>query len=297
MKKINILVLAAIFLLAMTSIAIAQVDSPEDGEIYSEKKIPITINLGYGADYLQISFDGVRYKTLCRNCDSYDKIFYFGNKDYTLYFREIDDGEVNELDQITFSVDTAAPRIVRQAPRINSYVNSDTEFSVTYNEDNIDTVILYYKGLAEEDFTESPLVGCEEGTKKTCSTTVDLLSYDGEQIMYRFGITDLAGNVAEGPVTTVNADDSIPVLTIVQPEDMAELSAGRITLEVASDETLNIMQVMLDYSNKWITLCRKCDHYTKNIFIGTTGNHVISVRGTDNAGLESDEVTSEITLS
>jgi hypothetical protein len=298
-KIIYLLVLTVVFILSIAVsnaiVGTLTINSPVNGSVYNAAyfqvndyrvgRIPIDLLLNETTDFMQISYDSITYKTLCKDCDNYNQTAFFGtDKDYTLTFRALDEGSIVDFGSITFTKDTTSPKIIRQMPRKNSYTNgTNPVFKVTYNEQKLGNITLFYKKPAISIYQHATLVNCTEGINQVCNTTLNLTSYNGQQLMYYFSITDKAGNTINKTPTTINVDTVAPILTIIQPQ-AGNNSGGSLLFEIAADETLDLLQYELDYSNKWILFCRKCDHRSKNIFISTTGDHTVTFRGTDYVG-------------
>ena len=92
MKK-SLILLFILLLSAYSANAVVTqltINSPINGTTYNADyfkvnnwrvgRIPIDLSLDEEADYLQISYDGVRYRTLCRRCDIYNVLPLFNNK-------------------------------------------------------------------------------------------------------------------------------------------------------------------------------------------------------------------------
>jgi hypothetical protein len=186
-----------------------------NGGVYTKQSffLDITTNK-ISSIYLTDNIDGEQVN-LCPNCNSVKK-----SKTFNKGFNNITIMAVSGFDikytSITFTIDNDKPRITKVEPISNKF--ADGNFIVNYDESSVKNVKLYYgeynNGDYKLDIYDSvvALSGCGSGKKQTCSTNVNLGSYDGKLLGYWFEIEDLAGNRVKSRYTKVNVDKTFPVI-------------------------------------------------------------------------------------
>ena len=135
------------------------------------------------------------------------------------------DGE-SDSEDISFIVDTRAPRISRTSPRHNAWVNENTSFLVNYREDNLASVKLVYDSLETINMT------CTSGNRQTCRIDPNLTTLNGQDILYHFELFDEAGNNATSQVRTVHVDTTLPVIA----SSLATVNRRRVTFTIEVEE-------------------------------------------------------------
>ena len=198
-------------------------------------------------------------------------------------------GESDSKD-ISFIVDTRAPRISRTEPRNNEWVNAQSLFTVNYREDNLDSVRLVYNGTIE------PKTDCTSGRKKTCSIMPNLTSFDGKDLLYHFQLFDKAGNNATSQVRIVHVDTTLPVISNVS----TSVDRRRVTFTVEVEEE-NFDKILMRDNNarrpRWTRLCSRL-----NVGVCTktktfrTGTHNIDLMLLDEAGNSDSESVPEFVI-
>jgi len=199
------------------------------------------------------------------------------------------DGE-SDSEDISFIVDTRAPRISRTEPRNNEWVNAQSLFTVNYREDNLDSVRLVYNGTIE------PKTDCTSGRKKTCSIMPNLTSFDGKDLLYHFQLFDKAGNNATSQVRIVHVDTTLPVISNVS----TSVDRRRVTFTVEVEEE-NFDKILMRDNNarrpRWTRLCSRL-----NVGVCTktktfrTGTHNIDLMLLDEAGNSDEESVPEFII-
>ncbi len=203
------------------------------------------------------------------------------------------DGE-SDSEDISFTVDTRAPRISRTEPRNNQWINAADSFVVNYREVNLENITLHYSnGTESRTMTKSD---CTSGSKQACSFMPDLTDFNGQDILYHFELVDKANNNASSQIRTVNVDLTLPVI------DSASytVEGRRVTFSVAVEEE-NFDRVLIKDNNsrrpRWIRLCSRLNvgvcTKTKTFREGT---HQIDVRVLDEAGNSVDQSLSAFVI-
>ena len=286
LKKVGMLVVLSIFVL-MGIVGVWAVElnvySPISDEIYSSRMVALNLTFGENVNfrYAKYSKDGERYVTLCRNCDDYGysrvrrKPFDDGFR--TIFIKLIsDEGEVES--SVDFFVDSKKPRILRTWPNEGSIVNTG-EFRVRYDEENLQSVSLFY-GFGTEEVVK---VDCPSGKRKECVFNVDLSEYDGKEIYYWFEIKDYFVTTESRKIKVI-VDLSSPLLEINSPKECIDYG-GRVPFNISVSEKVNLEYS--DNSGSWRRLCRRCDEYGLNRLkrkVFNEGYHNLLIRATDRVG-------------
>jgi len=264
-------------------------NSPLDNEIYNSKSILVNISLGEKADlYYSDNADGKnKWMKICSDCDVYSKKKSFKEGFNNITFKAVDFlGHRSYVTRI-FNIDSQAPRIHKTEPK-EDFIS--TEFSVDYDEENVNSIKLVYGNILT-GFKSKFLENCQSGKKQKCSTIFSLKEYDGQIIEYWFEITDLAGNIAVSKTIKAKVDETFPILN--NPVSYYTQGVGinsrylYFKFNVTEKNLDKITYSYLDSRNKTreIILCSKLDKNniceTKKSF--TKGNYSITVQITDKA--------------
>jgi len=199
------------------------------------------------------------------------------------------DGE-SDSEDISFIVDTRAPRISRTSPRHNAWVNENTSFLVNYREDNLASVKLVYDSLETINMT------CTSGNRQTCRIDPNLTTLNGQDILYHFELFDEAGNNATSQVRTVHVDTTLPVIA----SSLATVNRRRVTFTIEVEEE-NFDKILIRDNNarrpRWARLCSRLSvgvcTKTKTFSRGT---HNIDLMLLDKAGNSDEESIAEFVI-
>lgn len=117
-----------------------------------------------------------------------------------------------------FAVDVP-PEIISQSPANGSHVydHDNVSFSVTYSEDSLGVVELFWNDTwpyACDNESVCPpvsLTGCFSGKNTTCTAMLNLMPYTGGSgLSYFFSVSDSHGKNATSQPYTITVDDCIP---------------------------------------------------------------------------------------
>jgi len=183
---------------------------------------------------------------------------------------------------ISFFIDSKDPRISRTLPGRNSVTNG-SGFFISYEEDNVKELLLSWN--PEIDLTPNITSQCTQVRRRQeCFFDINLTDFDGQEIEYRFNITDIVNNTDSSRLTKVLVDTTSPELTVNSPESII-YNSRRIPFNITVSE-----EVTLEYSDngaRFRRLCSRCDEYgfdrsrTKSF---RDGIHEVVIRATDKAG-------------
>lgn len=257
-------------------------------DIYGIRQILFNISTNNPAR-IEYSDNSGRWMSLCVRCTKIAKRISFVDGYHDLVLRATDIyGNVDEK-TLNFSIDSKKPRISSIKPRSNAYVNSNSEFYIKYNEENLKSIVLYYgnniTGVRSEDLS------CASGTSAECVGKVNLDDFDGQIISYWFEVSDYVSSTVSR-ATSVRVDTTSPVLTIISPkmdENGTEHNYPRNILFNISMSEKSIVEY-LDNSAlfpTWTKLCVDCSFYS-GVKRFSLGEHDLIMRASDKAG-NSDE--------
>lgn len=259
-----------------------KVYSPLAG-IYNTKTIPFNISVGGEAErieYKDLESGNTRFRLLCRDCTDYGfdrrRTKTLKEGENNLIFRAEAFNAVYEKNVLVF-IDSTEPRIARITPSRNSIVNG-SEFSVKYTEENIKNTTLFFGNSSKQ-------VNCPSGKNQLCTTSLDLSSYDNEDIYFWFEIEDIAGNKDIKKPARITVDTIKPEINNINL-DLLNSRHARIFLNI-SEKNFDIAEYKDNNkpNSEWITFCsnlrnNECDKRIR--FYGSSPD--ISLRIFDKAG-------------
>jgi hypothetical protein len=224
-----------------------------------------------------------RERRLCRDCDSYNKIKSLRDGEHTLDFIcEVGD-EIARTSDIFLTIDSKDPRISRTYPWLNKFTNG-SGFYVKYSEDNCASLGVSVFGGGGEIGVGGK---CESGRGVEVFRDLDLSSFEGEEVVYRFRVEDIAGNFDESRLTSVVVDTTYPLLN--NPDDFWWQDGRYIYFNLNISE-LNFEEVVYSYVDSRGRLKEKrlCSRLRGGICEKrksfSSGAHDLTVRILDEAG-------------
>ena len=260
------------------------VNSPEN-KTYDKKQVNFSITVDKKVSLLEYrdeNDNSPRWRTLCRNCDSYGydktktKSFSEGKHNVTFRATDIFGNSIEE--NVEFFIDSKAPKIIYTLPKAKRFTNGQN-FSIKYTEDNLQGVFVSWNPSVE-------LLNCTSGKNQVCSTDLNLSAFDGQEITYYFNVSDGIRNITSKSVT-VNVDTTTPAMTVILP--INDTTYGRrVPFEISvSEEVLLQYFDLSDPRPRWKTLCSNCGDYgitrAKSVSF-KSGNHEILIMAMDKAG-------------
>jgi len=258
---------------------------PEEGEVYGSSSVLFDIGIGEKGDaYYYDNINGRSWKIFFRDKSSYSKLLRLkeGFNNITIRAR---DGVGNEdMESITFYVDSELPRIRETLPE-EGYVS--TVFTVEYDEENLQSVVLHYNQGG--GWIDVELEGCPSGIRQTCSS--EDIPLDEGIVEYYFTISDFPNSINSDIVTLI-VDTTDPVITINEPQTIP-YNTKKIPLDIDLSEDVELLEYLDadDPSGRWRRLCRNCDNYNKSKSF-KEGFHDLIIRATDYAGNDAEEMVS-----
>jgi hypothetical protein len=267
------------------------VHSPIQGAIYNEKRVGLDIQVIDDSDtevgYIDHADTRPRYRRLCSSCDSYNRTRSFSDGPHNISIRATDKASNSAEENISFLVDSKEPRIKKTEPKRREY--TDGVFTVTYDEENPESVTLYYKEQGSLDYAAIAKNDCPSGRNQECTITVPGLA-QGE-LWYYFMVQDIAGSIDQSKETLVYVDTEVPGLVVNSPLDGQSYSNKKISLDIQVTDSNDVEIGYIDYSDtrpRYKRLCSRCDSYNRTKSFGE-GWHNVTITATDKAGNSDEE--------
>jgi len=214
---------------------------------FSNRKLSLIINT---TKLAKIDFinNGIS-KNLCMHCSYFNKIIFLNEgKNNIKIVSKIGDEEKSET--FNFFIDTKKPRIEKVSPKQNSYNLGN--FSVSYNENNLKNIILYYgdsKTLKSYVFKN-----CKNG-RSTCSQKIDLSEFSVGKITFWFSITDISNNNINSSKSSFYYDSKKPVI-----ESFNYIKNSRTSILNLKVDEDNFKKALYCVNNHCSTFCNSL-HY------------------------------------
>ncbi len=258
------------------------INEPEEQHAYSSRSIPFNIDVNevaYRLEYQEKGQERRGWTRLCPGkCVHYEGKRSFNDGEHTLTVRAIDGNGNIGTSEITFYVDSHAPRIRKLIPSERDFCNGN--FSIEYAEDNVESISLFYKDSSMSNFAEIKRNDCPSGRSAVCTFHVSSLS-QGE-LEYYFTITDKSQTV-ESRHYTVKVDTVPPALAVTKPA-AGVYNKRRIDFNISVNELSDISYIDENENlPREMTLCRHCMSYTRAKSF-RDGHHKIKIIARDNAG-------------
>jgi hypothetical protein len=228
----------------------------------------------------------ISWVRVCSKCQpgkvSYANIRSFKEGNNSLMFKAVDLQGNEAFVNMNFFVDSIKPRTYSTYPRSNSF--ADGVFEVQFKELKPKKATLYYGN----DKANVDLSKCYYAvSKENCEVEVDLKKYNGQKIMYRFEVEDIAGNKYSSRNTTVNVDTKAPVVN--NPSSFYKIVNNRyveFNISITEDNLYKVTSLnMNSLRPTQITMCSRLTNdycYKKQAF--TKGDYELSIQITDKAG-------------
>ncbi|NOZ80676.1 MAG: hypothetical protein GXP63_03300, partial [DPANN group archaeon] len=243
------------------------INSPAEGEVSGNGAIDLDVDVDEPAASIYYSLDGRRYSLLCTSCQHGSRsLRNLGDDVYDLEVKATDyAGNVNRNFR-RFIVDRKPPVIDGFAPRDGGYLagSSGEDFTLFYDENNVEDLILHYRASSSSGFTDQSFTGCPGGRDVSCTNQVNLASYpQGTTIEYYFTLADAIATTTTDPAyATINASYLAEPIKIFSPINNRIYGAGRMDLEVELVGQVDELWQILD-GGRAKRLCTNCDSYDR----------------------------------
>ncbi len=272
------------------------VNSPEDtlntqGHLtyYPNRAVEfdITVNEPVSIYYKDSAEERRGYRRICSGvgCEHYNRKLSFRDGCHTLTFKAVDKNLNEGHDQVTFCIDSLAPRVSNTYPKSNQYASKT--FTVEYTEENTQAATLYYKGENTQLF-DVPLQNCDSGRRVSCN--VDVNNLPEGSLTYYFNIKDPATST-NSRETTVLVDTTSPNLIVNKPDTTQTLTyPARVPFDITITEPTTVSPVTLGYTDledprsTFKQLCsRDCEEYIRDVTF-KDGYHRLVINASDAVG-------------
>jgi len=267
------------------------VSSPTQGGVYGDKSVLVSITSNEPAtmSYTDAISGRGRWARLVSLAQSYSGARKFSEGSNTIIFKGSDRNGNEATTELTFFVDSKAPKIKKTFPK-KGFANG--EFAVLFSEDNPSELTLHYgnfvTGFREQEVNLASCIFNKNNYE--CETTVSVADYSEEDFEYWFSLEDIAGNVVESKHVSLDVDVTSPVIN--NPNDFwsqgAEDDNKNIYFNIDLTEQ-NLDEVSIyDNSDSKPRWKRLCSRLRGNLCIKKVsfkpGHHDVDVQVLDTAG-------------
>ncbi len=262
-----------------------QVNLPLEG-IYNERRIWFDLNASKELEkleYFDWSGQSLRWRTLCRNCGSYEKRKTFSDGQHNLTIRASDEFEQVVEKNISFFIDSKKPRISRTEPQ-RGFANGS--FIVKFKEENPENLFLNYGneiiGFRNQELN---LSNCwQDNRYKKCQIFVNLSDYNHQEIEYWFNMSDIAGNFDDSRKRDLDVDLTSPIINFFN----YTIDSRKVNFEFNITE-LNLDEInYIDWNARRPRERRLCSRLRDGICEKTkrfsVGEHSLTINILDDAG-------------
>ena len=251
--------------------------------IYNTRRLNLNINSNNNLNKL-VLIDNGRLLTLCSNCKFYNKLMSFSDGRHNLTFRGILPNGQTIYNQTFFLVDSKDPQISTTKPQNRRYTNG-SDFYIKYTEDNCQSLKILLNG---QETLSNP---CNSGRNVEKTLAINISSFNGQEVEYKFIVNDIANNTDESRPVKVFVDTTSPIIN--NPNNFWSKDVKNpkyINFNISITE-LNLDSVQyLDTSDgakaKWNTLCTRLNKNNECIAKKSfkTGIHNLTIRVLDKSG-------------
>lgn len=267
------------------NLSLFEIDVIEPNQtFYSDKKVPININLSMEVDKLQIQDNDGVFKDLCQDCSKFIGKRSFNDGKHNVTFKAIKNGAEKNA-TVNFTVDSKDPKIKKILP----IKDGNGTFSVEYIEENVKNVTLKIsQNNSQYNFSKDD---CDSGKNVICEFNVTSGLQQGK-LRYWFEVEDIAENKAISKKKQINYDTLPPEFTdIIDP--INKTYSKKLLFDFSLNEKADIQYT--DDQGKLRSLGKNKDKVkTSRAF--NPGNYTIDIIATDKAGNSARKSMSVIIL-
>ena len=261
------------------------INSPTNGESFYSRYVLIDVELSE-VSYLSFMEKGKErygWQKLCAGkCSSYSRSRNFEEGEHVMTVRAVDTRGNEGKKNVTFYIDSVAPRIRLTYPNEGDYGNG--EFMIEYTELNVVSVALFYKQNGDTAYKSISKTDCPSGDKAQCSFILGSLAQG--PLSYYFGLTDRAQTIYSDPVG-IMIDTAAPDLVVTSPHNpILYYNDKQVLFNLSVTEESDVSYIdFADKAPKYKPLCSGCMGYTGTKSFND-GYHNVTVKASDNAGNE-----------
>ncbi|MBS3817019.1 MAG: S8 family serine peptidase [Candidatus Thermoplasmatota archaeon] len=256
-----------------------EIDNPGQDMVYNDNEVNVEWTASddtSGIDYYEVQVNdedwneiGTSTQYLLENLDDGDN---------TVRVKALDEAGLEETDTVTFTVDTEAPQVNITSP-FKEQVSDSEEVTVEWTAiEEITEIDQYSVRIDDGDWEQM-------GGDMAANHTFDGLEDGNHTVTVR--ATDEAGNSDQTERMFI-VDTTPPELSIIEPTMDQKIEESSVTVEwEGSDETSGIAlyEVSID-DGEWKAKNELTNHDFQDL---DDGEHTVTVRATDGAGIETSE--------
>ena len=250
-------------------------------EISDDKKILLNLGTTKKVDKIVYTYLDSRGKerevSLCRDCEDYNRVKSFNDGWNNLTFKAIVDDNLVDEENVSFFIDSKDPQVSTTKPSSRKYTNG-SDFYIKYTEDNCQTLKIFINGQEKLSNT------CESGKNIEKTFYLNIGSFNGQEVEYKFMIVDIANNTKESRSTKIKVDTVAPEIKYFNAPIVGKYVYFNMSILNEDKNSFNKVEYQ-DNSGRWNSLCTSLKNnncYKKVSF--KTGNHNMVVKATDDAG-------------
>lgn len=254
-----------------------------DGAVLTKQTFNLNIHTNKIASIVLIDNNNHAQTSLCPNCNSYTRPYTFKQGFNNITIRAVYGNNILYR-TISFFIDNQKPSVTGTNPVSNKYTSG--VFNVTYNEDNVKDISIYY-GLSTSTAVKQKLTGCKSGKAQTCSVDIgsNAAKFDGKAVLYWFVITDIANNVVNSRVVNkVFVDTTAPVIKSANVSTEKKGNYVNFKLNIV-EKNLDKVLYFDNGDTKGKVLCPVLSNGMCSARLGfKVGNHNLTITAFDKAG-------------
>ena len=263
---------------------ILDVHSPTPDSVYVKRGVLMSMSSDEDVDMYLFDHSNPRrgWKKICQNCDTYGRARNFNEGPNNISLKALDDAANEVIHHVNFFVDSKDPRIRSTLPKSDF---ADGSFSIEFSEANPHSLILHYgnPGVGMRS-SALDLSLCTLDRDYSCSTSVDLSDYNGQDISYWFVLTDIANQNDTSKEVDTAVDSTKPVIDSLLYETNGRSVLLKINYTEANLDSINYLD-LLDSRAREKTLCRDFgSNYCEKKISLADGPHMLNISIKDEAG-------------
>ncbi len=256
--------------------------NPVQDAIYTDNSFLIKIILDEKADLLLLDNlnSRSRWTKLCQDCTGFNrnKGFREGFNDIT--FQAIDVVDNNATKNVKFFIDSKVPKITKTSPK-RGFTSGD--FNLEFMENNPKLLVLHYGNNAtgfRSSNTDISKCFSNRG-KYSCNTSIDITSFNNQDMSYWFELKDIADNSALSKPILLKVDTTLPIITSFN--SMIHMNHLILDMNITEQNFASVEYIdHLSSRPSWKVLCT---HLSKgscsNRISLSSGSHDIDIKVSD----------------
>jgi hypothetical protein len=262
---------------------ILTINEPLNNDLFGSKRVLFDIDID-SKSRLEYRFTNeTRWHKLCSACSDYSRHVRLdeGRNDLTIRAKKLSNNLIVET-EITIFVDSKDPDFRDSFPDDGEFANG--EFIVEYTEENLNNILMHYRGIFESNFNTMQIDNCSSGNRVKCSANISLSSYENSEVDYYFEVCD-ASQCDSGPIKRVKVDSTSPIIILNNPLNTL-YSERKVLFEIIVNE---LVEIYYEDNNdgrdphKKKRLCNGCFSLSKLMSL-SDGDRDLTIYAEDEAG-------------